>query len=51
MIRDGMPALYRKLVDLAARDVAPNRMPALVTDWLDEVGNARTGRSTEAQGQ
>jgi integrase len=38
--RDGIPALYRKLADMAARDVAPDRMPALVTTWLDEVGAA-----------
>lgn len=36
--RDGIPALYRKLADLAARDVAPDRMPAMITDWLTEVG-------------
>lgn len=38
MIRDGIPALYRKLAEVKARDVAPDRMPALITDWLDEVG-------------
>jgi integrase len=36
-IRDGIPALYRRLADLAARDIAPDRMPAMITDWLDEV--------------
>jgi integrase len=37
MIRDGLPALYRKLADVAARDVAPDRIPALVSDWMAEV--------------
>lgn len=35
--RDGLPALYRKLADVAARDVAPDRVPALVADWMAEV--------------
>ncbi len=43
--RDGIPALYRKLADLAARDIAPDRMPALVTDWLDEVSATRSLKS------
>ena len=38
LIRDGIPVLYRKLADLKARDIAPDRMPALITDWLDEIG-------------
>lgn len=37
-IKEGIPALYRRLADLSARDVAPDRIPALVTDWHDEVG-------------
>lgn len=44
-IRDGVPALYRKLADLHARDVAPDRMPALITDWLDEVSKARAEKT------
>ena len=36
MIRDGIPALYRKLADLKARDIAPDRMPMVATMWLDE---------------
>lgn len=39
MIREGLPALYRKLADEHARDVAPDRMPALVTMWLEERGD------------
>lgn len=36
-IRAGLPALYRKLADIAADDVAPDRMPALIATWQDEV--------------
>ncbi|MCC2673086.1 MAG: integrase [Ramlibacter sp.] len=45
--RDGVPALYRKLADLAARDIAPDRMPAMITDWLDEVGS-KHAKKTQA---
>lgn len=45
MIRDGIPALYRKLADVAARDVAPDRVPALITDWLDDVGSAHSAKT------
>lgn len=44
-IRDGLPALYRKLADLAAREVAPDRMPALVVDWTKEVSERRSEKS------
>lgn len=43
--RDGIPVLYRKLADLAARDVAPDRMPALVNAWHEEVGVAHTTKT------
>lgn len=46
LIRDGIPALYRKLAEIHARDVAPDRMPALITDWLAEVG---AGHSKKTQ--
>jgi integrase len=36
LIKDGIPALYRKLADLKARDVAPDRMPMLAQAWLKE---------------
>lgn len=36
MIKDGIPALYRKLADLKARDVAPDRVPMLAQLWLQE---------------
>jgi integrase len=44
-IRDGIPALYRKLADLAARDIAPDRMPALITDWLKDVSETRADKT------
>jgi integrase len=46
-VRDGLPALYRKLADLAARDIAPDRMPALVVDWTKEV-SAHRSKKTQA---
>lgn len=36
LIRDGIPALYRKLADMKARDVAPDRMPMIAQLWLKE---------------
>ena len=45
MIREGVPALYRKLADMAARDVAPDRMPALVVDWHKDVGSAHSKKT------
>lgn len=44
MVRHGLPELYRKLADLHARDVAPDRMPLLAQDWLKEAcaGHADT---------
>lgn len=47
LIYEGIPTLYRKLADLKARDVAPDRMPMLITDWLSEVG-ARHSTKTQA---
>jgi integrase len=44
-IRDGIPALYHKLADLAARDIAPDRMPALVADWLKDVSAAHADKT------
>jgi integrase len=36
MIRDGIPALYRKLADLKGLEVAPDRVPMLAQLWLKE---------------
>jgi integrase len=45
LIRDGLPELYRKLADLHARDIAPDRMPALIADWLKEVSAHRADKT------
>lgn len=47
-IKEGLPALYMKLADLSARDVAPDRIPALVADWLKEVSGA-AGRADKTR--
>lgn len=36
LIRDGIPELYRKLADLKAQVVAPDRVPMLAQLWLKE---------------
>jgi hypothetical protein len=46
-LRDGIPALYQKLADISARDVAPDRIPAIVADWLREV-SAHRAKKTQA---
>ena len=47
LIRDGIPALYHKLADMKARDVAPDRVPMLVVDWLAEVSPTRGQKQQE----
>jgi integrase len=42
LIKDGLPALYRKLADMHARDVAPDRMPMVAAMWLKERGEPST---------
>lgn len=46
-IHDGLPALYRKLADLAVREVAPDRIPALAVDWMDEVMPEHAAKTQE----
>jgi integrase len=47
-VREGLPALYRKLGDLAARDVAPDLVPALAAEWLKEsAGRAAKTREND----
>lgn len=46
-IHEGIPALYRKLADLKARDVAPDRVPMLCADWMKEVGSTRSDKNDE----
>lgn len=36
LISDGIPALYRKLADMTAADLAPDRMPLVAQLWLKE---------------
>jgi integrase len=45
-IREGIPDLYRKLADLKARDIAPDRVPMLITDWL--AGRGGKAKKTQA---
>lgn len=45
LVRDGIPVLYNKLADIAARDVAPDRIPALAADWLREVSSTRKAKT------
>lgn len=47
MIKDGVPALYRKLADIKATADSPDRIPALVTAWLDEVSTTHGDKQQE----
>lgn len=38
-LKDGLPAMYRALADLAQADVVRDTMPSLIADWLREVGS------------
>jgi len=38
LIREGIPVLYRKLADMKARDIAPDRVPMLAALWLKDRG-------------
>lgn len=38
LIRDGLPAFYRKLAEMGQKDAAPDRMPLVVQAWLTERG-------------
>jgi integrase len=44
-IQAGIPALYMKLADMAAQDIAPDRVPALAVDWLKEVSTIRSKKT------
>jgi len=46
-IRDGLAVLYRKLADEHARDVAPDRVPALAIAWQSEVSSGRADKTRE----
>jgi integrase len=45
LITAGLPALYMKLAEIAASDIAPDRMPALVVEWLAEVSSNRAPKT------
>jgi len=44
-VKDGMPAMYRALADLEQADLARDHMPALITDWLKEVGSKHSEKT------
>lgn len=46
-IRDGLPALYLKLAEIHAQDVAPDKVPLLVAEWLRDVSEAEHKPSTQ----
>lgn len=46
-VREGLPALYRVLADMQARDVVEDLMPAVIADWLRDV-SANRSKKTQA---
>lgn len=44
-ISDGMPAMYRALADLEQADMARDHMPAMIADWLKEVGSKHSEKT------
>lgn len=44
-LRDGMGPLYSRLAEIAAKDVAPDKVPALVVDWKKEVGSEHSKKT------
>ncbi|MDT0137757.1 tyrosine-type recombinase/integrase [Acidovorax sp. PRC11] len=44
-VRDGLPAMYRALADVEARDVLDDSMPRLIQDWLRDVSSRRTKKT------
>ena len=47
LVRDGLPAFYRKLAEMGADDIAPARLPALVAAWMAEVMPAHAKKTQE----
>lgn len=47
LIRDGLPAFYRKLAELEADAVAPDRIPAVVALWQQEIQPGRAAKTQE----
>jgi integrase len=46
-IRDGLPALFRKLADEYAREVAPDLVPMIAADWMKEVSPTRSDKNDQ----
>lgn len=46
-IRDGLPALYRALAEIEARDVRDDSMPRLIGDWLKDVGSTHSKKTQD----
>lgn len=44
-ISEGLPALYRKLADLASAEIRDDRMPALVVAWTRDVGSTHSEKT------
>lgn len=44
-IREGLPAMYRALADIEARDVLDDSMPGLIGDWLRDVGSTHSKKT------
>ncbi|MFN7725186.1 MAG: tyrosine-type recombinase/integrase [Rubrivivax sp.] len=44
-ISEGVPALYRKLAELASAEIRDDRMPALVVAWARDVGSTHSEKT------
>jgi integrase len=44
-VKDGLPAMYRALAELAAADVLDDSMPRLIGEWLKAVGSTHSKKT------
>lgn len=44
-VKEGLPALYRILADMEARDLVEDLMPAVIADWLRDVSANRSAKT------
>lgn len=44
-VKEGLPALYRKLADIEQEGIIDDMMPALVADWLRDVGSTHSKKT------
>ncbi len=44
-VSEGMPAMYRALAEIGARDIVADTMPKLIADWLQNVGSAHSAKT------